>query len=137
MWIFKLSLGVCSTELHSLVSSPGYLVSNGRQVLLRGIRLDGSATMSSLQKMTVSVHARSITAAASLGSPSCAVSTRVRPCLARCVASTWCRCPSLWPRVRRAHECKPPWPAAGPSCPPRRRPFPLHLTPPREGDDQL
>ena len=38
-------LGVCSTELRSLVSSLGYLVSNGRQVLLRGIRLCVSATV--------------------------------------------------------------------------------------------
>ena len=44
MWIFKFSLGVCSTELHSLVSSLENLVSNGRQVLLGGIRLGGSAT---------------------------------------------------------------------------------------------
>ena len=34
---------MCSTELRSLVSSLEYLVSNGRQVLLGGIRLDGSA----------------------------------------------------------------------------------------------
>ena len=44
MWIFEFSLVVCSTELRSLVSSLEYLVSNGRQVLLRGIRLGGSAT---------------------------------------------------------------------------------------------
>ena len=31
-------------ELYSLVSSLEYLVSNGRQVLLGGIRLGGSAT---------------------------------------------------------------------------------------------
>ena len=31
-------------ELHSLVSSLGYLVSNGRQILLGDIRLGGSAT---------------------------------------------------------------------------------------------
>ena len=32
------------TERHNLVSSLEYLVSNGRQVLLGGIRLGGSAT---------------------------------------------------------------------------------------------
>ena len=45
MWIFRFSLGVCSTELLNLVSSLEYLVSNGRQVLLGGIRLGGSATV--------------------------------------------------------------------------------------------
>ena len=45
MWIFEFSLGVCPMELRSLVSSLGYLVSNRRQVLLGGIRLDGSATV--------------------------------------------------------------------------------------------
>ena len=44
MWIFEFSLGVCSMKLHSLVSSLEYLVSNGRQVLLGGIRL-GSSTI--------------------------------------------------------------------------------------------
>ena len=44
MWIFEFSLGVCSMELRGLVSSLEYLVSNGRQVLLGGIRLGGSAT---------------------------------------------------------------------------------------------
>ena len=44
MWIFELSLGVCSMELCSLVSSLEYLVSNERQVLLGDIRLGGSAT---------------------------------------------------------------------------------------------
>ena len=39
-------LGVCSTELRNLVFSLEYLVSNGRQVLLGGIRLDGSTTPS-------------------------------------------------------------------------------------------
>ena len=34
---------MCTTELRSLVSSLEYLVSNGRQVLLGGIRLGGSA----------------------------------------------------------------------------------------------
>ena len=38
MWIFRFSLGVCSTELRNLVSSLKYLVSNG------GIRLGGFAT---------------------------------------------------------------------------------------------
>ena len=46
MWIFKFSLGVCSTELRSLVSSHGNLVCNERQVLLGGIILDGSAKYS-------------------------------------------------------------------------------------------
>ena len=45
MWIFGFSLGVCSTELRNLVSYLEYLVSNGRQVLLRGIRLGGSVTL--------------------------------------------------------------------------------------------
>ena len=45
MWIFEFSLGVCSTELRSLVSSLEYLVSNGRQVLLGGIGLGGSTTL--------------------------------------------------------------------------------------------
>ena len=45
MWIFEFSLGVCSTELHSLVSFLEYLGSNGRQVLLEGIRLGGSTTI--------------------------------------------------------------------------------------------
>ena len=44
MWIFGFSLGVCSMEPCSLVPSLEYLVSNGRQVLLGGISLDGSAT---------------------------------------------------------------------------------------------
>ena len=42
MWVFEFSLGVCLIELCSLVSSLEYLVSNGRQVLLGGIRLGGS-----------------------------------------------------------------------------------------------
>ena len=33
---FEFSLDVCSTEWHNLVHSLGYLVSNGRQVLLGG-----------------------------------------------------------------------------------------------------
>ena len=37
------SHGACSIKLHNLVTSLGYLVSNGRQVLLEGIRLDGYA----------------------------------------------------------------------------------------------
>jgi len=44
IWIFGFSLGVCSTELRNLVSSLEYLVSNGRQVLLGGIRLGGFGT---------------------------------------------------------------------------------------------
>ena len=48
MWIFEFFLGVCSMELHSLVSSHEYLLSNSRQVLLEDIRLDGSATSSYL-----------------------------------------------------------------------------------------
>ena len=43
MWIFGFSPGVCPTELCNLVSSFEYLVSNGRQVLMGGIRLGGSA----------------------------------------------------------------------------------------------
>jgi len=46
MWIFRFFLGVCSMELRNLVSSLEHLVSNGRQVLLGGIRLGGSATRS-------------------------------------------------------------------------------------------
>ena len=42
--IFEFSLGVCSMELHSIVSFLEYLVSNGRQVLLEGIRFGGSTT---------------------------------------------------------------------------------------------
>ena len=45
MWIFEFFLEVCSTELHSLVSSLGHLVSNERQVLQEDIRLDGSTTL--------------------------------------------------------------------------------------------
>ena len=44
MWIFGFSPGVCPTELCNLVFSLEYLVSNGRQVLLGGIRLGGSTT---------------------------------------------------------------------------------------------
>ena len=44
MWIFGFSPRVCPTELRNLVSSLEYLVSNGRQVLLGGIRLGGYAT---------------------------------------------------------------------------------------------
>ena len=36
---------MCWTELHNLVSSLEYLVSNGRQVLLEDIRLGGSVTL--------------------------------------------------------------------------------------------
>ena len=45
LWIFGFSLGVCSTELRNLVSSLEYLVSNRGQVLLKDIRLGGSATL--------------------------------------------------------------------------------------------
>ena len=54
IWIFEFSLRVCSTELHSLVSSLEYLVSNGRQVLLGGIRLGGSAIVTSAWSMVAS-----------------------------------------------------------------------------------
>ena len=46
MWIFGFSPGVCSTEPSNLVSSFECSVSNGRQALLGGIRLGGSATSS-------------------------------------------------------------------------------------------
>ena len=45
IWIFVFSLGVCSMKLRSLVSSLECLVSNERQVILGGIRLDGFATV--------------------------------------------------------------------------------------------
>jgi len=45
MWIFGFSPGVCPTEPSNLVFSPECLVSNGRQALLWGIRLGGSATL--------------------------------------------------------------------------------------------
>ena len=41
---FWFSLGACSIKLRNLVSSLGYLVSNGRRVILGGIRLGGSTT---------------------------------------------------------------------------------------------
>ena len=41
---FRVLPWVYSTELHNLVSSLEYFVSNGRQVLLGGIRLGGSVT---------------------------------------------------------------------------------------------
>ena len=44
MWIFGFSPGVCPTEPSNLVFSLECLVSNGRQALLWGIRLGGSAT---------------------------------------------------------------------------------------------
>ena len=44
MWIFGFSLGVCPTEPSNLVFFLECLVSNGRQALLGGIRLGGSAT---------------------------------------------------------------------------------------------
>ena len=43
IWIFGFSHGVCPTEPRHLVFSLGYLVSNGRRVLLGGIRLGGYA----------------------------------------------------------------------------------------------
>ena len=50
MWIFGFSPGVCPTEPSNLVFSPECLVSNGRQALLGGIRLGGSATVRCLIK---------------------------------------------------------------------------------------
>ena len=44
MWIFGFSPGVCSMEPSNLVFSLKCLVSNGRQALLGGIKLGGSAT---------------------------------------------------------------------------------------------
>ena len=44
IWIFGFSHRVCPTELRKLVFSLEYLVSNGRQALLEGIRLGGSTT---------------------------------------------------------------------------------------------
>ena len=44
IWIFLFSPGVCPTGPRNLVFSFECLVSNGRQALLGGIRLDGSAT---------------------------------------------------------------------------------------------
>ena len=44
MWNFEFSLMVCPMEPSNLVFSFGCLVSNGRQVLLGGIRLGGSTT---------------------------------------------------------------------------------------------
>ena len=45
MWIFGFSPGVCPTGPCNLVFSLECLVSNGRQALLRDIRLGGSATI--------------------------------------------------------------------------------------------
>ena len=56
MWILGFSPGVCSTELRNLVSSLEYLVSNGRQVLLGGIRLGGSATTATSALMPTSTQ---------------------------------------------------------------------------------
>ena len=47
IWIFGFSPGVCPTESSNLVFSLECLVSNGRQALLWGIKLGGSATSSS------------------------------------------------------------------------------------------
>ena len=44
IWIFGFSPGVYPMEPSNLVFSPECLVSNGRQALLGGIRLGGSAT---------------------------------------------------------------------------------------------
>ena len=44
MWIFGFSHRVCPTKPSNLVFSPEFLVSNGRQALLGGIRLGGSTT---------------------------------------------------------------------------------------------
>ena len=44
MWIFGFFPRVCSTEPSNLVYSPECLMSNGRQALLGGIGLGGSAT---------------------------------------------------------------------------------------------
>ena len=46
IWIFGFSPRVCPTELSNLMFSFECLVSNGRQALLWGIRLGGSATLS-------------------------------------------------------------------------------------------
>jgi len=54
MWIFGFSPGVCPTEPSNLVFSFGWLVSNGRQALLEGIRLGGSATYSNKNFVYVS-----------------------------------------------------------------------------------
>ena len=44
IWIFGFSPGVCSTDPSNLVFSFECLVSNGRRVVLEGIRLGGSTT---------------------------------------------------------------------------------------------
>ena len=44
---------MCSTELRSLVPSLEYLVSNGRQVLMEGIRLGGSAISFELENQRI------------------------------------------------------------------------------------
>ena len=51
MWIFGFSPGVCLIEPSNLVFSPECLVSNGRQALLGGIRLGGSATCGIREQM--------------------------------------------------------------------------------------
>ena len=56
MWIFEFSLGVCLMELRSLVSSLGNLVSNGKQVLLGGIRLGSSAIVGSKDEVVVDLE---------------------------------------------------------------------------------
>ena len=52
MWIFRFSLGVCPIELCNLVFSLECLVSNGRQALLGGIRLGGSAIVHRVDGVT-------------------------------------------------------------------------------------
>ena len=52
IWIFGFSPGVCPTGLSNLVFSPECLVSNGRQALLGGIRLGGSAIFRHLNAIT-------------------------------------------------------------------------------------
>ena len=58
MWIFEFFLGVCLMELRSLVYSLEFLVSNGRQVLLGGIGLGGSATFPMQKKEIMLVAAK-------------------------------------------------------------------------------
>ena len=55
MWIFGFSSVVCPTKLCNLVFSLECLVPNGRQALLEGIRLGGSATVFFLVKDQMSM----------------------------------------------------------------------------------
>ena len=50
--LFGFSPRVCLTEPSNLVFSLGYLVSNGRRVLLGGIKLGGSATHTPRQSLS-------------------------------------------------------------------------------------